>query len=63
MKDERKVTVRIPQQELDLLEAYCEQVSRTKSDVLRDFIRTLSKKVSKSEWLLAYWALFANLPK
>ncbi|QFS49415.1 hypothetical protein GXM_06909 [Nostoc sphaeroides CCNUC1] len=43
------MTIRIPQQELDLLDAYCEQVSRTKSDVLRDFIRSLSKKVTKSE--------------
>jgi predicted DNA-binding protein len=48
MKDEKKLTIRIPQEELDLLDAYCKQVSRTKSDVLREFVRDLSKKVRKS---------------
>lgn len=48
MKDERKVTIRIPQAELDILEAYCEQTSRTKSDVLRELIRKLSAKLGKS---------------
>ncbi|MDJ0737278.1 MAG: ribbon-helix-helix protein, CopG family [Nostocaceae cyanobacterium] len=48
MKDERKVTIRIPQTELDILEAYCEQTSRTKSDVLRELIRKLSTKLRKS---------------
>jgi predicted DNA-binding protein len=48
MKDERKVTIRIPQTELDILEAYCEQTSRTKSDVLRELIRKLSAKVKKN---------------
>lgn len=49
MKDERKLTIRIPQNELDLLEAYCEQTSRTKTDALRELIRGLSKKVRKGE--------------
>ncbi|MEH2382962.1 MAG: hypothetical protein V7K27_29425 [Nostoc sp.] len=34
---------------MDVLERYCKQTSRTKTDVLRELIRSLSKKVSKSE--------------
>ncbi|MDB9316614.1 ribbon-helix-helix protein, CopG family [Nodularia spumigena] len=49
MKDERRLTIRIPPEELDLLEAYCEQTSRTKTGVMRDLIRALSRKVSKSK--------------
>ncbi|MUL35197.1 ribbon-helix-helix protein, CopG family [Gloeocapsopsis dulcis] len=49
MTAERKLTIRIPQQELDLLEAYCEQTSRTKTDVIRELIRKLAQKVSKTE--------------
>ncbi|MDB9316385.1 CopG family transcriptional regulator [Nodularia spumigena CS-586/05] len=48
MKDERRITIRIPQEELDWLEAYCEQVARTKTDVMRELIRGLSRKVRKS---------------
>ncbi|MCG6138275.1 MAG: CopG family transcriptional regulator [Nostoc sp. LLA-1] len=47
MKDERRLTIRILQEELDLLEAYCGQVSRTKTDVMRELIRGLSRKVRK----------------
>ena len=49
MEDEKQLNIRIPIKEMDVLESYCKQTSRTKTDVLRDLIRTLSKKVSKSE--------------
>jgi predicted DNA-binding protein len=49
MEDEKQLNIRIPGKEMDILETYCKQTSRTKTDVLRELIRSLSKKVSKSE--------------
>ncbi|MEH2360712.1 ribbon-helix-helix protein, CopG family [Nostoc sp.] len=49
MADEKQLNIRIPEKEMDVLERYCKQTSRTKTDVLRELIRSLSKKVSKSE--------------
>ena len=49
MEDEKQLNIRIPGQEMDVLDAYCKQTSRTKTDVLRELIRGLSKKVKKSE--------------
>ena len=49
MTKERKLTIRIPEDELEILDAYCKQRLRNKTDVLREYIRSLSKKVSKSE--------------
>lgn len=37
----RRLDFRIEQTELDLLEKYCKSVGRTKTDVLRDYIRSL----------------------
>ena len=41
--------IRIDKSEDELLETYCQQTGRTKTDVLREYIRSLSKKVRKSE--------------
>jgi hypothetical protein len=49
MTRERKLTIRIPDDELEILEAYCKQRLRNKTDVVREYIRSLAKKVSKSE--------------
>ncbi|WP_460200708.1 ribbon-helix-helix protein, CopG family [Scytonema sp. NUACC21] len=51
MEGERKLSIRIPEQELKILEAYCTQTSRTKTDVLREYIRSLLKKLKDSEGL------------
>jgi predicted DNA-binding protein len=41
----KHLAIRIPEQELEVLKAYCEQEGRTQSDVLREYIRGLKKKV------------------
>ncbi|MBO3462649.1 ribbon-helix-helix protein, CopG family [Aetokthonos hydrillicola] len=38
---DKVLTVRLPDIELDRLEKYCEQNKRTKTDVVREFIRRL----------------------
>jgi len=43
------INVRIEEKEDALLEAYCKQEGRTKTDVIREYIRTLSKKIRKRE--------------
>lgn len=40
-----RLDVRLPDSEIEILKAYCEQENRTKTDVIREFIRTLKKKV------------------
>ncbi len=42
------INVRIEEKEDALLEAYCELYGRTKTDVIREYIRTLSTKMKKS---------------
>jgi predicted DNA-binding protein len=42
---ERHISIRLPEQELKVLEKYCEDTKRTKTEVIRTFIRSLKKKV------------------
>ena len=42
---ERHLSIRIPAPEMVLLEQYCQKYKRTKTDVVREFIRTLSEKI------------------
>ncbi|MGF1488730.1 MAG: ribbon-helix-helix protein, CopG family [Prochloraceae cyanobacterium] len=51
MTAQRRITIRLPESELKILEAYCDQTSRTKTDIIRDFIRGLGKKIEKSNQL------------
>jgi predicted DNA-binding protein len=37
--------IRLPEKELEILEAYCQQESRTKTDVVRELIRSLNRKL------------------
>jgi predicted DNA-binding protein len=41
----KHLAIRLPEQELEVLKAYCEQEGRTQSEVLREYIRSLKKKV------------------
>jgi predicted DNA-binding protein len=41
----KHLAIRLPEQELETLKAYCEQEGRTQSEVLREYIRSLKKKV------------------
>lgn len=44
-KPEIFITFRVTQTEKDLLRTYCEQEGRNQTDVLRELIRTLKRKV------------------
>lgn len=37
----KTITIRLPDSEFDRLEAHCKSINRTKSEVLREFIRNL----------------------
>ncbi|KAB8331406.1 CopG family transcriptional regulator [Scytonema tolypothrichoides VB-61278] len=39
------VTFRVTEQEKEILAKYCEQEQRTQSDVLRNFVRSLKRKL------------------
>ena len=37
----KAITFRLPEQELETLQAYCQQEGRNQTDVLREYIRSL----------------------
>ena len=41
---ESHLSIRLPELEMKILEQYCHHVQRTKTDVIREFIRSLSQK-------------------
>jgi predicted DNA-binding protein len=41
------ITFRVVQEEKEILRQYCDQVGRQQSDVMREFIRSLKKKIQK----------------
>ncbi|MBF2006387.1 hypothetical protein ACF3DV_18765 [Chlorogloeopsis fritschii PCC 9212] len=41
MKNKREITIRVSEQEFAMLESHCQAVGRTKTDILREFIRSL----------------------
>ena len=40
-----QLNVKIPEQELRILEAFAEKTERTKTDIIREFIRSLQTKI------------------
>ncbi|MFB2976212.1 ribbon-helix-helix protein, CopG family [Microseira sp. BLCC-F43] len=42
-----RLDIRLPESELEILKAYCEQEGRTQTDVIREFIRNLKRKVKR----------------
>lgn len=44
----KQLNVKIPEQELRILEAFADKTERTKTDIIREFIRSLQAKI----WLL-----------
>jgi hypothetical protein len=43
------LNVRISEDERKILNDYCEAVERTQSDIIREFIRSLQRKMKKSQ--------------
>lgn len=48
-KDQGWITFQLPETERQLLEAYCERSRRSKTDVLRELVRTLEKPLPNRE--------------
>lgn len=42
---ESHLSIRLPETEMKVLEQYCQIAQRTKTDVIREFIRSLSQKL------------------
>jgi predicted DNA-binding protein len=47
--EQTRITFRLPRLEHDRLEAYSKRTGRTKTDILREFIRTLPEPEPESE--------------
>ncbi len=45
-KDQGWITFQLPEAERQFLERYCEQTQRSKTDVLRELVRTLDQELS-----------------
>lgn len=41
----KQLNVKIPEQELKILEAFADQTERTKTDIIREFIRSLQARI------------------
>lgn len=48
-KPNSNLNIRISEEEKLLLKTYCEKTSRQQSEVIREFIRSLEKKIQKLE--------------
>lgn len=44
---DKKLAVRLPEEELSILTQYCEENSRTQTEVIRAYIRSLKRKLKK----------------
>ncbi|BAY46720.1 hypothetical protein SAMD00079811_43330 [Scytonema sp. HK-05] len=47
MSRDRPLTIRLPESELEILKTYCHQESRTQTEVIREYIRSLKKKINR----------------
>ena len=46
---EKQICIRIPGHELEILDRYAKKTMRTKTDILREFIRSLQESEQLSE--------------
>ncbi|MHC5829468.1 MAG: ribbon-helix-helix protein, CopG family [Nostoc sp.] len=44
MKYEDSINIRLPKEEKKILDTYCKKMKRNKTDVIREFIRSLSER-------------------
>ncbi|BAZ23094.1 hypothetical protein NIES4073_39820 [Kalymmatonema gypsitolerans NIES-4073] len=45
----KRLNINLPASEMQILDVYCKQVKRNKTDLIREYIRSLEKKMRKSE--------------
>jgi hypothetical protein len=46
MTQKREITIRVTEQEFAMLETHCQTLGRTKTEILREFIRTLGNSAT-----------------
>jgi hypothetical protein len=46
-EDLKRLNINLPASEMEILDTYCKQVRRNKTDLIREFIRSLEKKITK----------------
>lgn len=49
----KRLNINLPASEMEILDTYCKQVKRNKTDLIREYVRSLEKKIKKREWLVA----------
>jgi len=49
LQETKRLNINLPASEMEILDAYCKQVKRNKTDLIREYIRSLEKKVIKHE--------------
>ena len=42
---QKQINIRVPAHELEILDSYAKQTQRTKTEILREFIRSLNKQI------------------
>jgi molybdopterin-binding protein len=55
-KDQGWITFQLPEAERQLLESYCDRMQRSKTDVLRELVRTLDRELPAVEPVLTIQA-------
>jgi predicted DNA-binding protein len=45
----KQLNIKVPTQELKILEAFADQTARTKTDIIREFIRSLEDQLIRKE--------------
>lgn len=48
MKYDTVLNIRVPQKEMDILKAFCQQEKRSQADVVREFLRSLKAELRES---------------
>jgi hypothetical protein len=45
----KRLNINLPASEMEILDTYCKQVKRNKTDLIREYVRSLEKKIKKRE--------------
>ncbi|HAX88229.1 MAG TPA: CopG family transcriptional regulator [Cyanobacteria bacterium UBA11370] len=48
-KETKRLNINLPVSEMEILDTYCKQNKRNKTDLIREYIRSLEKKLRKRD--------------
>ncbi|HEY9876543.1 MAG TPA: hypothetical protein V6D12_24160 [Candidatus Obscuribacterales bacterium] len=49
IEEAKRLNINLPSSEMEILDIYSKQVKRNKTDLIREYIRSLEKKIRKRE--------------